>query len=84
MNSKMKDRRAKSKIIQQSPLQRNAAAGNWVLVRFVIYLIKRVWLCSHFTKTFLVVPSAWRMMLMPLTFVGLWFCGVLIGRPCRS
>ena len=28
---KMKDKRAKSKIIQQSPLQRNAAAGDWLL-----------------------------------------------------
>ena len=28
---KMKDKRAKSKIIQQSPLQRNAAAGSWLL-----------------------------------------------------
>ena len=72
---KMKDKRAKSKIIQQSPLQRNAAAGDWLLF---------VGRGFYFTKTFLVVPSAWRMMLMPLTFVGLWFCGVLIWRPCRS
>jgi len=34
---KMKDRRAKSKIIQQSPLQRNAAAGSWLLVEIFQY-----------------------------------------------
>ena len=49
----MKDKRAEAPNTYNNPRHGVAVEGSWVLVRFVIYLIKRVWLCSYLIKTFL-------------------------------